>query len=242
MSEALRAELLKTRSGSAMIIMFGYAITLPGLLLYGGSSIGELRPLDDHTATHAVFALAASCTIAAMFLGSYIVTREYYYKSILRSMLMHGRSRVFLSKATAAATGGALAGALGTAVWLAGSWAVLRSQGRTFTPDPHIWQSATGILLGSALAGLWGAAIGWILRGYYVTTVVVMILPLTVELPLLLNATAVEKWLPGGALAGLAQVPVDGLLPVPASALVLAAWTSAATIVAGRLLRRRETV
>ncbi|MEU3571870.1 hypothetical protein AB0E96_26090 [Kitasatospora sp. NPDC036755] len=240
MRDALKAELLKTRSGYAMLGVFGYAVLCPVLLLWSGPSLSALGDRTDEAATHLVFGLVAASTIAGMFLGSYVVTREYYYKSILRSLLLQGRRNVFAAKVLASAAGGALCGLLGVACWTAVTWFALRSEGRHLTLDPTTWGIGLGTVLGGALAGIWGAAVGWIVRSYYLAMTLVLVLPMVVELPLLLNAPAVERFLPGGALAGLARVPVDGLFPAPVSAAVMVAWTAAALVTARRLVRRRE--
>ncbi|RXS69393.1 hypothetical protein EST92_25620 [Streptomyces sp. TM32] len=242
MREALRAELLKTRSGYAMLGLFAYAIASPAILLCAGPSLDELTSLGDRAATRTVFGAAASCMVAAMFLGSYVVTREYYYKSVLRAFLQHGRTRVFVAKALTAVVGGLSAGAIGVAAWAFGTWAVLCTQGLSPVVDGQLWGAAAGTVWGSGLAGLWGASVAWIIRGYYPTTAVVLLFPLAVEFPLLLNAPEVARFLPGGALAGLAQIPVKGLLPAPESALLFLLWTAVATVAARRLVQRREAV
>lgn len=211
MREALRSELLKAFSGFWMLAVLSYGLLLPFIMwrFFGGEARGSL----------------AVAPIAAAFCGCFLVTRDYYYGSIERVVLFNRKENVFVAKLVAGFAGGVVTGL--TAVV---GWALV---------DAFSAGVAVGCLIACGLAGVFGAAVGWVLPNYYLATFVALVLPLTVETPLALLYPAVGKFLPSNSFAGLIGV-TPGLLPAGVSVVVALVWI-AVTAFAGRaLFLRRE--
>ncbi|WP_435746682.1 hypothetical protein [Microbacterium sp. PMB16] len=240
MSDVLKSELLRSFSGLAMLGVASFALLIPSLMLTVGPPVEGVRQLDDGTATRIVFGLIASIGVVAMYLGSYSVSREHYYRSMPRSLVITSVRRVLVSKLAASAITSVLLCVLGGAIWAGVSAVVLAWHGRQLQLDAAFW----AILLGSLFAAVCGAAIGtslgWVVRNYYAVSGVVLLIPLMIELPLLFTLPMVERFLPVGAFAGVTGAPIDGLLPWWGSALVLVAWVAGTAALAVVIVRRRE--
>lgn len=240
MPDFLRSELRRCFSGYAMLVIAAFAILLPSMALGLGPSLDGLRAIDDTLATRIVFGLIASAGIMAMYAGSFSVSREYYYRSIERSFVMGSRRRVFVAKFGASMLTTVLIAVVAMVLWAAVTAVLLGVNGRQLDVGPAFWGIAGGTVLIVVLASVLGVAVGWILRNYYLTTAVVLLIPTMIESPLLFSAPEIERFLPLGAFAGLTGAPIDGLLPWWGSALVLLGWSTAAVIGAVIAVRRRE--
>ncbi|MFE0022993.1 hypothetical protein [Amycolatopsis sp. NPDC059021] len=241
MRDAIRSEILKARSGFWMLAVFAYALLMPALLLANApKSTVDTSAVDAATGTHLLLGFLASCPVAAMFLGCWLVTREYYYKSVVRTVLANRRADVYLGKLIAGAAGGLAVGIVGAAGWAVIVTLVLRADTRSFVMDARTWQMLAGCVVACALAGPWGVAVGWIVPNYYVGTGIAILLPLGVELPLLLNYPDVARFLPATALAGIIRTPIDGVLPPVLGVLVYLPVLAAASWLGWVLFRRRE--
>lgn len=240
MSDFLRSELLRGVSGFAMLGIFSFTLLIPALMVTVGPSLDGLTDLDDGNATRIVFGLFAAIGITAMYLGSYSVSREYYYHSMSRSLVIGSIRRVLLAKLLASAVTAVVLCLVGAAIWAAASAVLLSSVGRSLQIDGAFW----GIVGGSVFAAIFGSAIGvslgWVIKGYYAVSAIVLLVPIMIELPLLFNVPAVERYLPVGAFAGVTGAPVDGLLPWWGSALVLLGWSAVTVVLAVGAVRRRE--
>ena len=240
MRDLLRSEVLRSVSGLAMLGIASFVILIPALMVNVGPPLEGLRAIDDALATRTVFGLIASSAIVAMYLGSYSVSREYYYGSMARSLVMASTRRVFISKTLASVIASLALCVVGIAIWSIVTVVLLRSFGREPLFDGPFWRIVWGSLFASACGGAIGVAVGWLVRNYYAASGIVLLLPLMIEAPLLFNLPEVERYLPVGAIAGLAALPLDGLLPWWASGLVLLGWSVAATAAAALVVRRRE--
>jgi len=236
----LRGELLRSVSGLAMLGVASFVVLIPVLMINVGPPLEGLREVDDALATRMIFGLIASSAIVAMYLGSYSVSREYYYASMPRSFVMASASRVFVSKALASALASVGLSVLGLAIWAVVTSVLLRSYGREPQFDGPFWAIVLGSLFASICGSAIGVAVGWLFKNYYAVSGIVLLLPIMVEVPLLFNLPAVERFLPVGAIAGVATLPVDGLLPWWASGLVLLGWAVATMTAAVVVVRRRE--
>lgn len=238
MRDALRAELLKARSGYAMLGVFSFAVLIP---FFAYSFAAEtLDRLTGMTPTNAMLTIAAVCPISAQFLGSYLVTREHYYHSLPRAVLLTGAARLFKTKNTAAAVAGLAIGLVGCTTWTAYTWLVVSARDQVFDLDAHSWRILAGVLLASTLAGPLGASWGWILRDYYLTLIPVLAVPLVMELPLAITWPSLGRFLPLGTFAGISAVPLPGLLSAGMSAAIAASWGCVVSVVARRKVLDRE--
>ncbi|MFD9960066.1 hypothetical protein [Amycolatopsis sp. NPDC058986] len=241
MRDAVRSEILKARSGFWMLAVFAYALLMPALLLANApKSTVDVKAVDAATGTHLLLGFLAACPVAAMFLGCWLVTREYYYKSVVRTVLANRRADVYLGKLVAGAAGGLAVGIVGAAGWAVIVTLVLRADTRSFAMDARTWQMLAGCVAACTLAGPWGVAVGWIVPNYYVGTGIAILLPLGVELPLLLNYPDVARFLPATALAGIIRTPIDGVLPPALGFLVYLPVLATASWLGWVLFRRRE--
>ncbi|AJM77034.1 ABC transporter permease [Rathayibacter toxicus] len=236
----LKSEIVRSMSGLAMLGIASFVILIPLTMINVGPSLDGLREIDDVLATRILFGLIASSAIAAMYLGSYAFSREYYYRSISRSLVMASPGRVFAAKIIASALANVGICLIGMVVWTGVTITVLHSYGKELQVNGAFWAIVAGSLFAVVCCGTIGVALGRIVKNYYAVTGVVILVPLMIELPLLLDAPAFERFLPMGAVAGLAQLPVTGLLPWWGSALVLVGWSLVATGAAVVVLRRSE--
>lgn len=224
MTAAVRAELLRTVSGTALLAVPAFAVLVPLMMLVvapGG------RPSAD-SATVGVYSACAASFVTAMFLGSYSVTREFYYGSLERALVVVRRADLLRAKAAASALVSAVLGAATAAGWLAVTAIIVTSNGSSFDPSRSMGSLALGSIVSSLLGGVLGSAVGWVTRNYYAACVVVLGVPFAVELPLLTTAPEIARFLPSGALAGIAAPEHLGLLPSPLALLVALAWCALA--------------
>lgn len=241
MSDVLRSELLRSASGLAMLAVASFTLLIPALMLTVGPPLEGLRAVDDETATRIVFGLLATSGIAAMYLGSYALSREHYYRSLTRSLVITSVRRVFLAKLAASVVTAVVLCLVGAVVWAGIAAVVLGAHGRQLQVDAAFWAIVAGSALAAACGAVIGVSLGWIVPNYYAVSGIVLLVPLMVELPLLFNVPEVERFLPVGAFAGVTDAPVDGLLPVWGSALVLLGWAVVSAALAAIVVRRRET-
>ncbi|GAB3399155.1 hypothetical protein [Amycolatopsis echigonensis] len=242
MRDSVRAELLKACSGFWMLAVLAYAILLPlgawrfagrGMLASGASAAEVSR---------AMLVYLIACPIAATFVGSYLVTRDYYYKSITRAVLTNRKDHVYAGKLLAGAGSGLAVGMVGSLGWLVIAGLILRGRDQTLLLDGATAQAVGGCAAASVLAGVLGVAIGWIVPNYYAATSISMLLPLAVEVPLALAVPEIARFLPDTALAGVAQAqPVfPGIFGTWTSLPIAAVWVALAAFAGWRLFERRE--
>ncbi|MBO9625498.1 MAG: hypothetical protein J7484_03885 [Microbacterium sp.] len=241
MRDFVRSELLRSLSGTAMLAIASFTILIPALMLGVAPSLEGLRNVDDETATRIVFGLIASIGIVAMYLGSYVVSREHYYRSMTRSLVIGSRGRVFTAKLIAAAVTSTGLCIIGAGIWAIVSAFVLSAHGRQLQLGGAFWAIVVGAAICAICGSAIGVALGWIVREYYSVTAIVLLVPLMLELPLLLNLSILERFLPVGLFAGVTDAPIEGVLPSWLSALVLLGWSVVTVSTAWLVLRGRES-
>ncbi len=224
----LRTELLRYFSGYSVVGILAFSawcLVRCQLPWMAGQFRGGLSAAQN---VQVFWALAASIAPVATFAGSYLVTRESYYGTLRRSIVTTGPRQVLRAKYVAALVIGLATAITGVVVW-GGSVALsLPPEVRGALLSAESWRELPGVVMASALGSVWGCSLGWIIRHYYATTILTLLIPLAVELPLLLSSSEVARWLPSGALAGIASLPFEGLLePVPAF-LVSCGWLTVA--------------
>ncbi|BCW60284.1 MULTISPECIES: hypothetical protein [Micrococcaceae] len=236
----IRSELLRYVSGYSILGIVAFSALVPWFVanfLGWPDSSGALSVSDN---IQIFRSLAASIAPVATFAGSYLVTREAYYGTLRRTVVAAGMANVVAAKYVAAVI-------VGIGTLLAGLVAWGGTIAFSLPPDvvprllaPDSLGLLPGVVVASAIAAVWGCSLGWIFQHYYATTIITLVIPLAVELPLLANAPDMARWLPSGALAGIASVPFEGLLePVPAFFVSLG-WLLVAGLCAEWSLRRKE--
>ena len=240
MSDVLRSELVRSISGLAMLGVASFVILIPALMLTMGPPLDGVRALDDGMATRMVFGLIASIGITAMYLGSYSVSREFYYRSMSRTIVIGSLRRVFLAKLLSSVATSIVLCMGGAVIWAGVTSLALAAYGRHLQVDGGFWGIVWGSIFASVTGAVIGSSLGWIFRNYYVVSAVVLLLPTMIEMPLLFTVPDVERFLPVGAFAGVTGAPIEGLLSVGASSVVLLGWAAAVTALAVAVVRRRE--
>ncbi|WP_286179725.1 hypothetical protein [Arthrobacter sp. ISL-95] len=177
----------------------------------------------------------------ATFAGSYLVTRESYYGTLRRSVVMSGLKQVLISKYLAAAIVGLSTAITGIVLWGVSMTFSLPLDVLDKLLAAESWNQMSGVVLATIMGSLWGCSLGWIIRHYYATTILTLLIPLALEVPLLGSAPEIARWLPSGALAGIASLPFDGLLDSLPAFLVSLGWVLAAAFCSVRLLRGKES-
>ncbi len=241
MIRAAWAEMLRARSGRNTLAVLLLAAFIPVIVLTGDDTLGRMTSLDAGTAASLTFAPLAWSFVVAAFAGAFGVTREFYYGSMERTIVLLGFPRAFVGKAIAAVAVG-LVLALGVATaWFAVAAVVLGVNGLAFAPTAAVVYTVAGVVPGAALGAVMGASIGWIVGNYYVAAAIVLAGPIAFELALLGTAPDVARFLPGLSLAALASPQNHPDLLSPGVGLAVAVgWTLVLTVLAGVIGRRRS--
>lgn len=237
---AVHAELLRALSGTSFVAMAGFGAVIAAYLLFSSDVEAVVRSAVDPT--RAVFAYVAAAPAGAVLLGSYAVTREYYYHSTERTILLVGARTAFAAKLVAGAASGVLVAVVACVLWLGVTLGVLGAYGAAFVPSADLVATSIGTLASCTFVGAFAAAMGWLLRNYYLTVGVTLMLPALLGPYLLNHGIAVERFLPVGSAAATGGAPIDGLLPPGLGAVVLLGWALVAIAVAAVVVRRRGIV
>lgn len=239
-TRGLQPELLRYFSGYSVLGILAFTALVPWFVanfLGWPANWGELSAADN---VEAFWALAASLAPVATFAGSYLVTRESYYGTLRRSVVMSGLQQLVIAKYLTALVVGLATAVTGIAILSVSMAFSLPPDVLTELLTAESWIQLSGVVLASAMGSLWGCSLGWIIRHYYATTILTMLIPLALELPLLASAPEMARWLPSGALAGIVSLPFEGLLdPLPAF-LVSLGWLGAAGFCVHRVLQGKE--
>ena len=238
---AIRAELLRSLSGWAVLGAIALAVLVPNMVLSSSGDAAALaRDLPPGAATKLLLAPLAWSFVAAGFVGAYTVTREVYYHSLDRTLLIVGRTRAQVAKTVGGCVTAVLF-ALGMGlVWCAVVAVILAVNGSSFEMSAAVVETFAGSVLGAVLGGAGGCAIGWIVRNYYAAAGVVLVVPLALELLLLGQHPEFARFMPGLTIAAI-SVPGyrDVLLDRPLAILLSVAWVGAAWVIALVWARRR---
>lgn len=238
---AIRAELLRALSGWTVIGALALTVLVPNMVLTSSGDPAALaRDLTPGAATELLLAPLAWSFVAAAFVGAYTVTREDYYHSLHRTLLLVGLSRAQIAKAVGGCVTAVLFAAGMGVVWCGAMAVILAANGSSFELSSTGVQTLVGSLLGAALGAAGGCAIGWIVRNYYAAAAVVLVVPLAFELLLLGQQPEFARFMPGLTIAAIAAPGYrDALLDRPLAVLLAVAWVGAAWVVAFVWTRRR---
>lgn len=241
MTSVIRSEMLRSVSGLSVLAVYLVAVLLPlYVLLSDGSRFFDLAGLDSGAATVRLLEPLAWFAVSAAFVGSYPVTREYYYGSMDRTLAEVGIRRAFAGKLIAAVLIAVTLSICVFAIWIAVVSVMLIQDGLILVLTPGAWRILVGALLGAVLGALIGGAVGWLTRNYYVTAILVLVFPLAVEFALLRTAPEAARFSPGLALAALGVPEQQGRLLSFAPALGIGLLWTLGLIVVAWLRRRRS--
>lgn len=235
----LRSELLRYFSGYSVLGILAFSGLVPWFVANFLGWPDHADKLSSAQNVETFWALATTIAIVAMFAGSYLVTREAYFGTLQRSVAISGMSQLVMTKYAASLVVGLFTAASGLALWSGGTALAVSPEVRTELVDGASWQALLGVVAASVVGCLWGCSLGWIIRHYYATTIATMLIPLALELPLMANFPEIARWLPSGALAGIANLPIEGLFGPLHACLVSLGWLIAGGTGAMWVLRRR---
>lgn len=239
LARQLRADFVKAMSAPTLFTLSSLVIVAPVLILFMTGLIDSLSFGDSSQATRTLLAIGVAGALGCAFYGSYLVTRDHYYKAMDRNFLMAPAGIVFFSRIIIAGIVGAGLSAIGVVVWVLVIASVLANHESSFAFTPELISIAAGSVLAGMLAAVIGCSVGWIVRNYYLTVVVLLVLPAIVAPPMLSRVLEVEKFLLVGAVAGLGGVQLGGLLGQVLAGLVLAGWAGIFVLIGWLVLRRR---
>lgn len=234
-----RADLLKALSAPTLLTLSSLVVIVPLLIVFMTGIADGLTAAEPTVATRTLLAIGVAGSLGCSFYGSYLVTRDDYYKAMDRSFLLAPVGIVYGSRIVVAATVGAGLSMIGVLVWTGMVALILASHGVGLTLEPAMLALGLGIVVSGGLTAIIGCAVGWVVRNYYATIVVLLVLPSIVAPPMLARLRDVERFLPIGAVAGLGGVPLDGLFGQVTAGAVLAGW-SALAVAAGWIVVRRR--
>lgn len=238
----IRADVLKALSGPTLLTLSSLVIVVPLLIVFMTGLVDGLAFVGSAEATRTLLPIGVAGSLGCAFYGSYLVTRDDYYRGMERAFLMASPRAVFTSRVVVAALIGLAFSTAGFLLWTVATAAMLRSHDRELRIGAEVLSLAMGNLFAGALAAAIGCAIGWVVRNYYVAVVVLLILPAIIAAPMLARLRDVERFLPVGAVAGLGGVKMDGLLAPAGAGLILAGWTVLALAAGWFALHRRRQV
>lgn len=230
---SIRAELSKSFVGLWMIPAYAVAALIPWVI---ATNLASAVAPDD--VPRAVLDIATAAAIGSAFVGTWVVTRDYYYHSLSRGVVVSGRAAIFVGKTVTAFVVGAIATAVAVAFWIPFGAAVLG--GAALAIDDQTITRLVGILVAGSMAGAFGSAIGWLVPNYFGASILAIALPLVAEIVPAVGTGRALPGLPTSAAARVAGVPLDGGLPLFTEAAVLVAWTAAFIAVGWLVFRRRE--
>ncbi|MEV7510459.1 ABC transporter permease [Streptomyces sp. NPDC089922] len=239
----IAAEILRARSGAALIGLLLTALAFGALGQLGAVYADADLAANAVDASHRVVNLAASATLFASLFGALLVTGEFKTGSIGRSVLYApGRGAVVGAKLLVAALAGLLYGVVAVLSALAVGTAAFSAKDVSLVLDGRTWQVAAAVVGVCALAGPWGAAIGFVVRNQLIAVIGLVVWGTLGQLMVLSQFPKVGRFLPDGAqLAVLGdRLTLPSALDAPYGLLVLVAWCAALALLAQRMFTARD--
>jgi ABC-type transport system involved in multi-copper enzyme maturation permease subunit len=237
-----RAELLKVRSTRTtlglLLGLLGLALLfafLTGLLSTAGQLVGpenQRQLLGNGTLAGAFAALA----------GIMLVTSEYRFGTIRPTLVYTpARGRVIAAKLAAGAVAGIVFGIIGEGLVLAIGLGMLQSRGITVSLDGGgVAQLVAGTLVGSALWGVIGVALGAIARSQVGAVIALLAWGFVVENLLFGFVPSVGRLAPVHAEDALVGLTTPHLLSAVAGSAALISWAAVLSAVGFVLTLRRD--
>jgi ABC-2 type transport system permease protein len=248
MTTLVRVELLKLRTTPALA-----GTTVAALVLTLLSSVSNVLlagqdrypPLGSTANVTKVFTQPAAVTAMALFvLGVLVVGGEFRQRTIIGTYLAEPRrGHVLVAKMITVAVVGAVLSALVFAVTCAIVVPLYATKGvHQLEGSLALGTVGYGTVIGGALFGLIGVALGGLTRNSIAAIVGGLVWIQLIEIAVLQNAApGLAKWLPTGAAQALTFTGAGADLLAPAAAaLVLVAWGLGIAGAATAVSRRRE--
>jgi len=225
-------------------------LLLAGLLLVVGL-VGAASILDENVAPnlgaplerqpYLLLPLVVTTTFAAI-LGIRSFTDEFRHGSIVPTLLASPvRRRVLWAKLVAVGAAAAVYAVAAMAVAVALAVIALRAKGADVTWSTMALAHVGGnLVVASVLWAAIGVAIGLAIRHQTAAIVGVFLWGLVVEGAVGAILPDIARYLPDAASSAIVGVNAENLLSPEMAVAVFAAWAAAASIVAARLMQRRD--
>jgi hypothetical protein len=245
LAPAIRAELRKVTTTRTILGLAVAAALLPNLGSLGPLlAIGGPGGADVSTpeAIRQSINVAFTASIFAVVLGVLIATTEFRHRTLTQTLVMApDRWRLVAAKAVVAFALGLGFGLIGVIVATGVGVAILDSKGVSVPlTDPDYLRMYAGSILLGGMSGLWGLAIGFLVRNQVGAIFVAVVYTVFVEGPLIAVYQNVGEWLPGGAQASMVGDLSLQTLPQLAGVALFAAYVAALTYISGTRLRRAD--
>jgi ABC-2 type transport system permease protein len=251
MKALVHAELIKLRTtrmtalllaATLGLVMLTVATSVPGAF----GETGTLS-LDDRRLLAIVVGVGLGVPQVAMALfGVLAFTQEFRYGTASSTYLNEPRrERVLVAKWLAVGLASVVITVVTFTVSVPLGIALIRSQEGELVVGTQFWQTVSAAFAVMAAYGVFGVALGALVRHQIAGVVAVLVWMLAVEQIIIPVLPAVGRWMPWGATSSLLQLEpsygFDGeLLSATVGGLVLVGYTAAAVALAMRLTPQRD--
>jgi ABC-2 type transport system permease protein len=239
----IRAELLKLRTTRMLPWLLLATLALVVVTVAANVSSADpddpALPLHDPALLGQVLGISFGVPQVLMtVLGVLAFTQEVRYGTITSTFLVEPRrSRVLVAKAVALVLAAVAIAAATLVVSVALSMALIGAKDGNITTGGQFWQIVAAVFVAMVLYGLFGLALGALLRDQIVAVVATLVWLGPAEHLLIDALPEVGRWTPGGATFGLLQLgpalTTHGtLLAAPVAGILLLGYTVAAAALA----------
>ena len=243
MNALIRAELLKLRTTRMLPWLLLATLALVVVTVAANVSSADpddpALPLHDPALLGQVLGISFGVHQVLMtVLGVLAFTQEVRYGTITSTFLVEPRrSRVLVAKAVALVLAAVAIAAATLVVSVALSMALIGAKDGNITTGGQFWQIVAAVFVAMVLYGLFGLALGALLRDQIVAVVATLVWLGPAEHLLIDALPEVGRWTPGGATFGLLQLgpalTTHGtLLAAPVGGILLLGYTVAAAALA----------
>jgi ABC-2 type transport system permease protein len=186
--------------------------------------------------------------VLVTLLGVLAFTQEVRYGTITSTFLIEPRrSRILVAKAVALILAAVVIAAATLVVSVALSTALISAKDGNVTTGGQFWQVVAAVFIAMVLYGLFGLALGALLRDQIVAVIATLVWLGPAEHLLIDALPDVGRWTPGGATFGVLQlgpaVTTHGtLLDAPVGGMLLLGYTVAVSGLAFTVTPRRDVL
>lgn len=232
MRRQLRSELLKLRTTRTTWGLLAGELALVLLAVLIQALVTKVPDLSGSNNERNLLGSGTAATLFAGLVGILAVTNEFRFGTIRPTLVFEPRRRVVVgAKLVASGLTGLVFGGAGAALTYALALPILSARGVHVTlGDRTLVLIAVGTVLGSALWGMLGAAVGALVRHQVGAVVGILAWSFVVESLLLAFVPKVGRLLPGQAGNALAGAAGDKLLSAGWGGTVLVAWALALAV------------
>lgn len=245
----VRAELLKLRTTRMLLWLLLATLALVVVTVANVSADADDSALHDPALLGQVIGISFGIPqVLITVLGALAFTQEVRYGSITSAFLLEPRRpRILVAKGVALVLVAIVIAAVNLVVSVALGAVLISAKDGGVTVGGQFWQVVAAFLAATALYGIFGLALGALLRDQVVTLIVTLVWLGPAEHLLIDALPGIGRWTPGGATFGLLQlgpaIATHGtLLGAPIGGLLLLGYTAAVSAVAFVVAPRRDVL